>query len=98
MQIIDDQKRTNRIHIVSMADGTKPSEFDDTWVVEYDPHRRGRSQSGEELIAFLVVTKDPSKAKLYTAREVIDALTASNGTREDGEPSRPLRAFNVEIG
>ena len=76
-----------------------PTEFDDQYVVEYDPTREGVSPSGVPMNAHLITTPDPAQAKVYaTAAEAFEEWRRAHGVRPwDGKPNRPLTAFNVEI-
>jgi hypothetical protein len=85
------------LKIVGLADG--PSDFDDSYVVEYDPTiPYGVSPMGFTLNCHLVVTRDKSKARVYaTMGEALEDWKRAYGLRPDGQPNRPLTAFNVEV-
>lgn len=82
-----------RIRLHGVAD-----EFEGKFLVEYDPSRLGVSPAGHELNAHLLVTDDPAQALNFS-----DLITAmkyvrqSYGMRVDGEPNRPLTAFDLEF-
>jgi len=85
-----------KIKILGLANG-EPTPFDEQYVVEYDPSRSGVDPAGRPMIAHLVTTADPAKAKEYTTAEALEQLRRSHGVRFDGKPNRPLTAFHVEI-
>jgi len=85
-----------KLKIVSLASGGK-SPFDDTYIVEYDPTRRGVDPHGRPMSAHLIVTDDPTKALEGNAAELLNLWRKSYGVRDDGKPNRPLTAFTVML-
>lgn len=84
-----------KLLLLTLADGT-PHEHTNTFVVEYDPHYV--PPDGEYDGGLLLTTRDINKAKDFeTFRELTEYWKQSHGTRIDGEPNRPLTAFNVEV-
>lgn len=86
------------ITIVGLNSG-EPTEFDNQYLVEYDPTDTTYiSPRGEPMIARIVTTPDPNKAKIYSGlEEAFDELNQSFGVRADGRPNRPLTAFSVTV-
>jgi hypothetical protein len=89
------------IQIVGLADGT-PTDFDEQYIVEYDPSRDGTHPvTGRPMPMFhLVTTSDIRRATRFTSSEAANlyhAVDRRNPTRADGEPNRPLTAFTVDI-
>jgi len=75
-----------------------PTPFDNQWVVEYDPTRRGVDPEGRPMIAHLVTTRDAREARDFiTSGEAEAYWKQTFGARKDGRPNRPLTAFIVEI-
>ena len=64
---------------------------------EYDPSRDGVDPNGRTMSAHLVTTPDRDKALDLPIAEIFELWRRSHGIRPDGEPNRPLTAFNVEI-
>lgn len=86
-----------RLKLVGLAAGGH-TEFDGAYVVEYDPWRKGVSPSGHLMTCHLIVTRNPDKAKVYaSSKEAFEEWKRDAGVRPDGEPNRPLTAYNVEI-
>jgi hypothetical protein len=86
-----------KLLIVGLLDGT-PTPFDGQWVVEYDPTRRGMDADGRPMLAHLVTTRDPHKAREFTTfMEAEECWKQAFGLRADGRPNRPLTAFIVQI-
>lgn len=84
-----------RLRIVGLVNGG-PSEFDDTYVREYDP--TVRKPSGEYDGGILKVTDDPAHAREFaTVAEAVEYWRQPYGLRPDGEPNRPLTAWTVEV-
>lgn len=83
------------MQILRRVDG-RPSEFDDQWLVEYDPTRPGTTPDGAPMSAHIVCTPDRDKAQQFS-----DVMAAhSCYTAESGRPhpaNRPLTAFHVAI-
>lgn len=76
----------------------EPTPFDNQWVVEYDPTRRGVDPEGRPMIAHLVTTSDAREAREFaTVTEAEAYWKQTHGARKDGRPNRPLTAFIVEI-
>jgi hypothetical protein len=73
----------------------EPTEFDGQFVSEYDPayvHPEGYDGG------ILHTTPDLARAKRFdTMLEAIAYYRQKYGMRENGEPNRPLTAWNVEI-
>ncbi len=83
------------IRIIGLAAGG-PSEFDDTYVREYDPSVL--TVDGGYDGGVLKVTDDPAHAKQFAdASEAVAYYRQSYGLRPDGESNRPLTAWTVEI-
>jgi hypothetical protein len=83
------------LHLLTLVDGT-PHEYTDTFVVEFDPtvHREDGTYDG----GLLRVTRDPSQARQFANFEELARYWQQDyGLRADGEPNRPLTAFNVEV-
>lgn len=84
------------IQIIGRADG-EPSEYDGTYVLEYDPSYWPDHEEPYDG-GILCVTKDPAAAKQFPApHEAMAYYEQSFGLREDGKPNRPLTAWNVCI-
>lgn len=86
------------ITIIGLNSG-EPTEFDNQYLVEYDPTDTTYiSPRGESMIARIVTTPDPNKAKVYNSLgEAVDELNQSFGVLSDGRPNRPLTAFSVTV-
>ena len=87
------------IRIVGLIDGT-PTDFDEQYIVEYDPSRVGTHPiTGRPMPVFhLVTTPDPRRATRFAAAPATALYRAvDQPTRPDGEPNRPLTAFTVDI-
>jgi hypothetical protein len=86
------------IRIVGLVNGY-PCPFDRQWLAEYDPTRSGTDPAGNPMTAHITVTPDPRRALRFPdAAAAHEAWTATSGrTRPDGQPDRPLTAFNIEI-
>jgi len=71
--------------------------FEDTYLVEYDPTREGVAPDGRELIAYIAVTTDKAKAKVFPSIvEAFECWRQEYGVRIiDGKPNRPLTAFTI---
>lgn len=70
------------------------TEHDGRFVQEYDPTRPGKSIIGVHL----ETTSDPLKAKRFGSELAAGEFWhASRGRRADGEPDRPLTAFDAVI-
>ena len=83
------------IRLLVTAAGT-PTEFDGKYVRRYDPTYRRPDGSYDGGI--LEVTRDPREALRFAGpRAAIDAYRSSYGIRPDGEPNRPLTAWNISI-
>jgi hypothetical protein len=90
-------KRVMTIRLLGREDGT-PTEFDGEYVVEYDPTPRF-DEEGEYV--HIATTSNPAKARQFpNIEQAVEfyLLPSQSGSREDGEPNRPLTAYNVEIG
>lgn len=86
------------IRIMGMLGRETP--FDGQWLTEYDPTRPGTDPStGEPMRAHLVTTPDKSQALRFDGWAEAHALWRKDTghTRPDGEPDRPLTAFNICI-
>ena len=86
------------IHILCLAICDARTEFDDTYVVCYDPTRRLPDGSYDGGI--LEVTIDPEKALVLPTVEAAFELWRKEGCGVrswDGKPNRPLTAWTVEI-
>jgi len=73
------------------------SEFDDHYVIEYDPTRPG-SSNGVEMTFFLVTSPDIGDATRYP--DVMAALCVYQQfghTDSNGDPYRPLTQYHVEF-
>jgi hypothetical protein len=84
------------IRIVGLVNG-EPSEYDGTYVVDYDPTPQIDEVGG---FVHLVVTEDVTQARQFRTYAQAVAFYQSPsrlGPRPDGEPDRPLSAFTVEI-
>ena len=83
-----------RMRIIGTSEG--PTAFDGQYVMEYDPSRPGVDPEGREMVAHIVTTPDPEKARIFeTLEEALALWKQSHGIREDGRPNRPLTAFTV---
>jgi hypothetical protein len=73
--------------------------FDGQWLVEYDPTRPGVAPDGRAMTVHIVCTPDPHKAQVFeSVKDLHELWTRSTGrTRPDGQPDRPLTAFNLAI-
>ena len=83
------------IRLIGLVNG-EPSEFDETFVVAYDPSYwpRGEPYDG----GLLEVTKDAALAKHFpSAKEAMECWQQTFGVREDGKPNRPLTAWTACI-
>jgi hypothetical protein len=73
-----------------------PTEFDNSWVVEYDPSVRNPDGSYDG--GLLRTTKDISEAREFASPEEAFAYWRQEyGLRPDGRPNRPLTAWTVEV-
>lgn len=88
------------MRIISLVDGTR-TPFDGKFVKEYDPSRDGVDPLGAPMIAHVVVTVDRTKAMkfkdLAEARDTWMLVDPRRPVRPDGQPNRPLTAFNISI-
>jgi hypothetical protein len=73
--------------------------FDGEYLVEYDPSRNSFDPDGMPMLAHVVTTKNPSRAKRYENLEAIHAewtrVDPRQPVRPDGQPNRPLTAFTI---
>lgn len=84
-----------KILLLTLSDGT-PTELTNTFVVEYDP--TVLMEDGGYDGGLLRTTRDPSKAKEFADIQAVqECWMQSYGLREDGEPNRPLTAYNVQV-
>lgn len=91
-----------KIHLLGLARGSPPDEHEhgDSYVVSYDPeyHLPDGSYDG----GWLETTTNPKEATEFSFPRAV-VLWMSGPTcqchhlRPDGEPNRPLMAFNVEF-
>jgi hypothetical protein len=85
------------IRIISRCDDV-PTDLDGRWLVAYDPKRGGVDDDGRRW-CHLVTTEFRAQARQF--RSLPEAMAYfhqdTGGLRHDGEPDRPLTAFNVEI-
>jgi hypothetical protein len=88
------------IQIIGLINGGGTG-FDGQFVVEYDPGRDGRDPiTGQPMMCHLVTTPDIDKATRYSAVEAFELWRSVDPMlpfRADGQPNRPLTAFNVAI-
>lgn len=88
------------IKIIGMSNGY-PTPFDGQYLKIYDPDKVGYDVLGRPMLAYVVTTKDPSKAMQFAdqlaAWECWRQLSGKQPIREDGHPNRPLTAFTVEM-
>jgi hypothetical protein len=83
-----------------LGDGLgRPTVFDGQFVVEYDPDGMTRIDRTTTLLCRLL-TGPIGAAKRMTfveAHALWTAVSKEKPVREDGQPNRPLTAFNVSI-
>lgn len=86
------------IRIVGLVNGGTTL-VDGQWLVEYDPTRPGVDPLGRPMLAHIVCSPDPGRAVRFASAAAAHRLwTLTSGrTRPDGQPDRPLTAFNVAI-
>lgn len=76
-----------------------PTPYDDEFLMEYDPGRPGVDPWGRPMLAHIATTPDRSRAMVFTdfahAHEFVSAVVPVQPTRADGQPNRPLTAFNL---
>jgi hypothetical protein len=86
------------VRILSLADGS-PTSFDNQWLVDYDLSRPGITPDGDLLTAHVETTRDRTQARRFADfRTAIAVLSQPSGrTRADGEPDRPMTAFNLSV-
>lgn len=83
------------IRIITLTVGGH-SDFDGQYVKQYDPtfHPQGEPYDG----GLLVVTPNRDEARQFeSTAEALAYWRQSHGIREDGQPNRPLTAFDCEI-
>lgn len=90
-----------RIRILGLATGG-PCVFDGQYLVEYDPDQPGTTPDGQPMLAHIVCTPDPWKAKEFdSARDAMEEWRRVSKTTPvrpyDSKPNRPLTAFTVEV-
>ena len=88
-----------RMKLMRLASGI-PHAAESSYVVSYDPNYH--LPDGEYDGGALVTTKDPAEATLFTMVEAFQLWRSApdcrcHRRRPDGEPNRPLSAFNVEL-
>lgn len=89
-----------KIRIVGTAAGGW-NEYNGQYIVSYDPdvHRANGEYDGGKLIC----TSDPEQAPLFPIEDAFQLWRSGpnckcHRLRPDGEPNRPLTAFNVAMG
>lgn len=82
--------------VMMIDDPDAPPEFNQHFVKEYWPEGSTPTADGDELMCHLVVTDDPKLAMHFpTFAAALDLWMMQSGLRPDGEPNRPLSAWNV---
>lgn len=73
--------------------------FDGQWLRHYDPHEPGVAPDGSPMLVTVATTADHRLAlRFENAMAARREWMRWDGTdRPDGQPSRPLTAFNIEI-
>lgn len=72
-----------------------PTPFDGQYLVEYDPTREGVDPDGTPMLAHIVTTDDPGRARRFADLPTLHACW----TLESGQPyprNRPLTGYNIE--
>jgi hypothetical protein len=87
--------------VVGLVNGGR-TPADGEYVAEYDPDLRGHDRDGRPMLCHLVTTPDVTHAKRYAStREAMEEwqrVSTRWPTRpHDGQPNRPLTAYNVEL-
>lgn len=83
------------IQLVGLATG-QPTPIDGQYLVEYDPTRPGRLPDGRELLAHVVTTPDPGKARRFAdAAEAHGVWTAPSGLPYPR--NAPLTAYTIAL-
>lgn len=88
-----------KLRLLRRADGG-PHDASGSFVVSYDPHYH--LPDGQYDGGYLITTRDPNAATLFTLAEAFNLWRSGpvcecHHLRPDGEPNRPLSAFNVEM-
>lgn len=87
-----------RLRLVGLSDGST-HELSGQYVVSYDPeYHNGAEYDG----GFLVCTPDPEQAPLFSVLEALGIWKSGptcqcHRLRADGQPNRPLTAFDIEV-
>jgi hypothetical protein len=75
--------------------------YDGQYVKEYDPNRNGKSPDGQDMLCHLVTTPNLADAMKFAdqqaARQRALEVDKRAPTRPDGQPNRPLTAFNIML-
>lgn len=75
------------------------SPLDGQWLQHYDPREPGTDPDGQPMTATVVTTDDPALALRFinfsAARR--EWMRWDGSVRPDGQPSRPLTAFNISL-
>lgn len=83
------------IQLVGLASG-QPTPIDGQYLVEYDPTRPGHLPDGRELLAHVVTTPDPTKARRFAdAAEAHGVWTAPSGLAYPR--NAPLTAYTIVL-
>lgn len=73
--------------------------FDGEWLGHYDPNTPGTAPDGAPMLVTVVTTADPALALRFAdfAAARREWMRWDGSDRQDGQPSRPLTAFNIEV-
>ena len=84
------------LKLLTLVASDEPTMFDNTYVIQYDPNFV--PAGGEYDGGSLLVDPDVSKARRFASpSEALEYWRQSHGIRPDGEPNRPLTAYNAEV-
>jgi hypothetical protein len=86
------------MRIVGLVTG-EATPFDDQFLKEYDPSRKGKSPDGKPMVAHMVTTPNIDEAMTFAdiveGHKVWTKVDPERPVRNDGLPNRPLTAFSV---
>lgn len=85
--------------IIGLVTG-EPTPYDGQYLVEYDTERDGLSPDGQVMNCYLITSPHIENALDLPKAEMVEVwrrVSKRSPLRPDGNPSRPLTAYTVEI-